>query len=108
MDFNYKKVTDSLQCLKDGQERLERGLVQQKTILSLVEVAHFTGYSKSYLYKLTSTRKIPCYKPNGKIIFFKRTEVEAFLLQNKVLSQEELEQKAATISMEKNFGRAAK
>ena len=62
---------------------IEELLLTQKTVLKLDEVTLLTGFSKSYLYKLTSTGGIPCYKPQGKHIFFKKTEIEDWLLQNR-------------------------
>ena len=38
--------------------------------LTLVEAAKFLDLSPSHLYKLTSERKIPHFKPNGKKIYF--------------------------------------
>lgn len=34
------------------------------------------GVSRSFLYKLTMGRKIPHYKPNGKMIYFDLKDVE--------------------------------
>ena len=47
-----------------------------KEILTLDEAAQYTGMKKSYLYKLTASKAIPHYKPNGKNCFFRRTELE--------------------------------
>ena len=38
--------------------------------LTLKEAAEFLDLSQSHLYKLTSERKIPHFKPNGKKIYF--------------------------------------
>lgn len=53
----------------------------EKNILNLKEASSFTGYSKSHLYKLTHYRKIRHFKPNGKNIFFRKEDLEKFLLQ---------------------------
>lgn len=37
------------------------------------------GFSKSYMYKLSSAGMIPCYKPTGKTLFFLRSELEAWV-----------------------------
>lgn len=73
----------------------------EKSILSINDAAHFTGFSKSHLYKLTHYRKIEHYKPNGKKIFFKREDLEAYLLSGKreVQSTEDLESEAANYSL---------
>lgn len=61
-----------------------------KEILTLEEAAQYTGMKKSYLYKLTASKAIPHYKPNGKNCFFKRTELEAWLMSNPVATVADL------------------
>jgi excisionase family DNA binding protein len=55
-----------------------------KDVLTIDELAHFTGLSKSTLYKMTIARQIPYYKPNGRLIYFKREEILAWMQQGKV------------------------
>ena len=55
-----------------------------KEVLTSDEAAQYTGISKSYLYKLTMLQKIPHYKPMGKMCYFNRLELEAWLQSNKV------------------------
>lgn len=50
-----------------------------KNVFNFEEACEYTGFRPSYLYKLTSTGKIPHYKPYGKMIFFRREELEEFL-----------------------------
>jgi excisionase family DNA binding protein len=58
--------------------------VSQREILTLAEAAIYAGISKSLLYKLTSKRLLPFYKPgDAKLIFFKRAELDAWLLTNR-------------------------
>jgi excisionase family DNA binding protein len=59
--------------------------------LSLEEAAAYLHVSKSYLYKLTSTNRIPYYKPSGKLVFFDKKELDAWVLQNRVKPQSEIE-----------------
>jgi len=80
--------------IKEQLNRLESGLLSQKSVLNFDEVVKFTGLSKSYLYKLTSTNRIPHYKPNGKVIYFERAQVEAWLMQNPIKTAQEIEQRA--------------
>ena len=68
--------------------------LKQKEVLTLLEVAEYTGLSRSYLYKLTMSRQIPHYKPMGKMIFFNKDEVVNWLQSNRVATDGELEQKA--------------
>jgi excisionase family DNA binding protein len=53
-----------------------------KKVLTFDEVVFYTGYSRSYLQKLTSGGIIPHSKPNGKAIFFDREKLEEWLLSN--------------------------
>ncbi|NQU87447.1 MAG: hypothetical protein HQ541_16965 [Mariniphaga sp.] len=45
-------------------KRLENRLLSQKAVLTFEEGAEYTAFSKSFLYKLTSTHGIPFFKPN--------------------------------------------
>ena len=64
-------------------------LLAAKNVLTLEDVALLTGLSKSHLYRLTCTRQIPYYKPNGKQIYFDRGEIENWMKQNRVMTQQE-------------------
>ncbi|NTU73212.1 helix-turn-helix domain-containing protein [Candidatus Roizmanbacteria bacterium] len=81
-----------------------KGLIlSEKDILNMDDLSVYTGFSKDYLYKLTSGKSIPYYKPEGKMIFFKKTEVDAWLLRNRHATVEEIDMQAATYI--KNKGR---
>lgn len=55
--------------------------------MTLKEVAAYTGLSKSYLWKLTATRKIKHSKPTGKVIFFDKSVIDEFFLgKNEVVN----------------------
>lgn len=70
---------------------IENLLLNQKSVLSFNEAARYTNFSKSHLYKLTSMKQIPFYKPRGKYIFFDRLELEKWLKRNRVKTDEEIE-----------------
>lgn len=53
-----------------------------KEVLTCEEAAQYLGISKSYLYKLTMRGDIPHSKPNGKMCYFKRTELEQWMMRN--------------------------
>ena len=55
-----------------------------KAVLTSEEAARYMGISMSYLYKLTMLRKIPHYKPMGKLCYFNRLELESWLQSNRV------------------------
>lgn len=89
---------DVLKELVVKLDNIEALLLTQKKVLNLTEVILLTGLSKSYLYKLTSTGGIPCYKPQGKHIFFNKDEVESWLLQNRRATNKELDALASTFT----------
>ena len=64
--------------------------------LTLKEAAEFLDFSKSYLYRLTSQGRVPCYKPEGKLVYFDRAELVNWLKRNRIRPQEEIEEKAAS------------
>lgn len=79
----------------DQLSRIERNsLLAAKNVLCFEDVALLTGLSKSHIYKLTCSRQIPHYKPNGKQMYFDRVELENWMKQNKVATTAEIEQVA--------------
>lgn len=70
--------------------------MENKKVLTFEEAAQYTGISKSTLYKMTSQKIVPHYKPNGKMIFFDREELEAYLLSVRVKPESEIEEAAST------------
>jgi len=72
-----------------------RTLFATKEVLTSEETAQYMGVSKSYLYKLTMRREIPHYKPMGKMCYFNRHEIEAWLQANRVATDTELNEQAA-------------
>lgn len=70
-----------------------------KEVLTSEEAARYMGISKSYLYKLTMRQQIPHYKPMGKMCYFNRAELEAWLQNNRVATDEELKERANAYCM---------
>lgn len=85
-------------------KKIEIRLLSQKSVLTFDEASEYSSLSKSFLYKLTSTGKIPHFKPNGKNIFFDRAELENWLKRNPVKTQEQIEREANTYVTVKNGG----
>ncbi len=70
-------------------------LLQAKEVLNVAEVGILLNLSSSRIYHLVSAREIPHYK-KGKLVFFKKTEIEKWLLQDRIPTNQELEDKATT------------
>ncbi|EDP96741.1 helix-turn-helix domain-containing protein [Kordia algicida OT-1] len=70
--------------LKEIKELLKKQTLQQKEILTIEEASEFLGLSTSRLYKMTSNKEIPHYKPGGKKIYLNRQELEQWILNSRV------------------------
>jgi len=75
---------------------LQRAMAGTKEVMTLQDVASYTGLSMSYLYKLTMCGILPHSKPNGKQIFVSKKELDEWLLSNGRKNAEQLEIEAAT------------
>lgn len=70
---------------------------QGKDVLTLEEAAKFMGIARSSLYKMTHEQTIPFYKPNGKMIFFEKSDLLAWVRKNRVSSEAEISEEAERI-----------
>ena len=68
---------------------------EQERPLTLDEAARHLDLSKSFVYKLTSSGKLTHYK-TGKRLYFRRADLNSYLLQNRVRLADEIEAEAAT------------
>lgn len=72
-------------------DRIEKHIFGLKTILNVDELSEYTGFKKSYIYKLVHQNLIPFSKPNGKVLFFEKVKIDHWLLQNSSSSKSEIE-----------------
>lgn len=98
------------ELLKELQELKQLTVLGAKTALTMNDVVLLTGLSKSHLYKLVWSKKIPYYKSEGgKMTYFNKQEIENWLLSYRVPTEAELEQKAiahcVTTSKQKGAGK---
>ena len=96
---NLESMQSIEERLANSERKLDIQAQEAKNILTLEEVAEYTHLSKSYVYKLTSKGDIPYYKPNGKQLYFKRTEIDEWLLTNRNKTNQEIEREIATKSV---------
>lgn len=74
--------------------RIEKHIFGLKEILNVEELADYTGFKKSYIYKLVHSNSIAFSKPNGKVLFFERKKIDEWLLKNNTKSSYEIEEEA--------------
>ena len=85
------------QVLKELQELKNLAVLGAKQALTMGDCATLTGLSKSHIYKLVCAKQIPYYKSQGgKLTYFDKSEVNAWLLQHRVKTANEVE--AAAVS----------
>jgi excisionase family DNA binding protein len=90
-----------LEKLESIEKMLKEQNMLKKEVLTFNEAAIYLEVSHSHLYKLTSSGAVPFYKPNGKKLYFKREELDAWLLSNRSSSKDEIEQQAADYLIKK-------
>ncbi len=88
-------MSDFIKQVEMLTQQLEEQNLLKKEIMTLEEASRYLGLSKSNLYKKTSLNLIPFYKPNGKIIYFKREDLDHYMLSNRQSTIDEIHLKAS-------------
>jgi excisionase family DNA binding protein len=84
-----------LQKLSNIEMMLQNQNVLKKDVLNFNETCLYIDISASHLYKMTSQKLIPHFCPQGKKLYFKRAELDEWLLRNRKDSKDEIETTAA-------------
>ena len=75
---------DKIQTIENYIAQLKERIWAVKEVLTTAEASAYLGLSESYIYKLTSLKQIPHYKPNGKLVYFNRKELCEWAMRNQV------------------------
>ena len=97
-DSRLQRQIEELQKRLDAVEDI---LDNTKEVLSVEEAARFMNIARSSLYKMTSDRSIPFYRPNGKMIYFEKADILEWIRKNRVMPvmyDEDKEQKTESRS----------
>jgi len=70
-------------------DALEGLFLCQKEIFNFDEAAAYLSMSKSTLYKLTSKKEIPHYKPS-RFVFFEKAELDKWIRDHRVMTVDEV------------------
>ena len=93
---------ETIKLILEKLDYLEQLIISNhKEILSVEELEKYTGFKKSYIYHLVHFSKIPYSKPNGKYLFFQKSEIDEWLLKNKSLSDDQIQAKAREYVLKK-------
>ncbi|ERP89013.1 hypothetical protein Q666_15160 [Marinobacter sp. ES-1] len=90
---SYEEIKRELRKL---QTLLTRQHQSQKPIMSVDECSELLGLSVSYVYRLTSEKRIPHYKPHGKKVYFRRDEIIEWALSNRITPDGEITDRIRT------------
>lgn len=76
------KKLEPVESLLERVALLENTIYTTKRVFTFQEACMYIGVSESMLYKLTSGKEIPHYKPRGKMLYFAKEELDEWLLRN--------------------------
>lgn len=93
------------QYMEERFNRLEATtLIGVKNTLTAEEAAIYTGYTIKGIYTMTSQRRIPHFKKNGKL-YFKKPELDEWMTDNRIMTDREINSKAETYTVTRNIRR---
>jgi excisionase family DNA binding protein len=81
MDHYHEEIIKKLSSLEEILKR------KDKKFLTFKEACDYLGFSKSFLYKLTSKNMIPHHKPTGRKIFFFKNDLEKWVTTNSFIER---------------------
>jgi len=84
-----------LEKLEKLEQRIGEQNLLMKEVLNFNDACNYLDISASHLYKLTSQKLIPHFCPQGKKLYFNRTELDEWLQRNRQTSTDEIETMAA-------------
>ena len=84
-----------LEKLDRLEQKIEEQNLLMKEVLNFNDACNYLDISASHLYKLTSQKSIPHFCPQGKKLYFNRTELDEWLQRNRQTSTDEIETMAA-------------
>jgi len=89
--------TEWNQCKKRHAEKFRREVSRRldrldDMWLTLADAARYLGYEISYMYKITHYKLIPFYKPTPKKIFFLKSDLDNWIMSNKIRSKGEIKE----------------
>jgi len=99
--ISFEQLPEMVALLLEKVNRLESLLTGNreegiiiKEMLTIEEAVAYTGVSKSWLYKMTMRGDLPTYRPGGKRIYLKRSELNDWMSSQRTSSNSEIEEKA--------------
>lgn len=88
-------ILDFMKKIVELGNKIEDQHLLQKPVLNFSETCRYLQISPSHLYKLTSQKDIPHFCPQGKKLYFRREEIDQWLLRNRQSSADEIDHVAS-------------
>ena len=82
--MDEKKIFDTLSDIK------RYTLLAAKEMLTVEDMSLLTGFKPTYIRKMIQEGRLPYYKPSNGKVFFKKSEVNAYLEGQRIPSIAEL------------------
>ena len=77
--------------------------MQERTLLTTEEAANYMGIKKSYLHKLMMKKEIPFFKPNGKLCYFDRQDLDKWMRRIRIASNQEIDSQVQGYILKKDM-----
>ncbi|MCO6359039.1 helix-turn-helix domain-containing protein [Roseivirga pacifica] len=84
---------ETIESLLTNDKDIDR-VVEAKEVITVDELSDYLAISKSAIYKMTSSNVIPHYKPTGKLLYFKKSEIVEWVSKSRIKTMDEIEQEA--------------
>ena len=82
--------------IKEQLDRIEQySMIAAKNVLNIQEAAIILGMTVEGVSYNVRNNILPCYKPNVNRLYFKKSELEDWMMQNRSKSMAEIESEAA-------------
>ena len=83
---NINKKLDKLLGLE-----VQKPVIASRDFLTLKETAQFLGLTTKTMYDYNLKKILPYYSPNGKLKYYKRSDLEDYITAKKIKSAQEME-----------------
>lgn len=106
-DQLFDVIENAVRKVLSEQHKTAAATSDGKTVLNLQQFCQHTGLSPQTAYKLTAKALVP-HSKRGKRVYFEKSQVDAWLLQNRVGVTSNNENKANQYTIENRRRRGSK
>jgi len=93
MENPFELILEKLNSIELAIESLKESSKNVDEFMDIDQTASFLAMSKTTIYGMTHQRKIPYFKV-GKRLFFKKSEIEQWIVSKRINTYDDLEKRA--------------